>query len=85
MDEDLRERVGALHAEAVAARDYKMAAICLIALGETDSNPAWHFHDYDFRQRLAAMTTEDATRLCVSAMSSAEAANPEEVSNGNDD
>jgi hypothetical protein len=82
MHEDLRERVGALHAEAIAARDYKMAAICLIALGETDSNPAWHFHDYDFRQRLAAMTAEDAVRMCVSALSSAEDDKPEAVGDG---
>lgn len=71
MSESLTDRIGALHAEAVAHGDLKMAAICLVALGETDGNPAWGLHSMSARQSLATMSQEDAVRMCVSVIDEA--------------
>jgi hypothetical protein len=77
MGESLTDRIGALHAEAVAHGDLKMAAICLVALGESDSNPAWGLPSLSDRQSLATMSQEDAVRMCVAAMEYAASQNSE--------
>lgn len=82
MSEQLAKRIGALHAEAVAHGDLKMAAICLVALGETDGNPGWGLNAMSDRQFLAAMSQDDAVRMCVAVMDNAAAQGDEATLEG---
>ncbi len=61
--------ISKLHEIAMREQNWVLAATCLIALGETDSNPAWSV-PAEARDRLDAMTRDDAIRQCLAVIDS---------------
>lgn len=61
--------ISKLHEIATREQNLVLAATCLIALGETESNPAWSL-PAEARDRLDATTREDAIRQCLAVIDS---------------